>query len=80
MPPVRAKVIGVSADRIVNDKGDAYFTADLAVNPSEMARLPNVKLTPGMPAQAIIVTGDRTILDYLTRPLTATFEGALHEN
>jgi hypothetical protein len=39
-----------------------------------------VKLQPGMPAQAIIVTGERTILDYLTKPVTSSLREALREN
>lgn len=79
--PVDAKVVEISADRMTDDKGTSYFTANLVAPPSELARLPpGVKLSPGMPAQAMIVTGDRTILDYLVGPLEKTFEEALREN
>jgi HlyD family type I secretion membrane fusion protein len=81
VPPVKGKVIKVSADRITNDKGESYFVSELAVDPAELKRLgPDVKLTPGMPAQAIIVTGDRTVLSYLVSPFTDTIEGAMREN
>ncbi len=80
IPPVKGKVLTVAADRVTNEKGDSFFTADLAVDPSELKKLPEVKLEPGMPAQAIIVTGKHTILNYLISPLTDTFKDALHEN
>ena len=32
-----------------------------------------------MPAQAMIVTGRRSILSYILDPLTDTFDGALRE-
>ncbi len=81
VPPIDAKVIGVSADRITNEKGESYFTAELAADPAGLAKLgPGVKLSPGMPVQAMIVTGDRTVLAYLMSPFEATIEGALHEN
>jgi HlyD family secretion protein len=35
----------------------------------EIARLGDVKLTPGMPVEAFIQTGERTMLSYLVKPL-----------
>ena len=37
--------------------------------PSEIDRLGDVKLTPGMPVEAFIQTGDRTMFSYLVKPL-----------
>ena len=61
------------------DSGESFFTGELVVDPQELAKVPNVKLVPGMPAQAIIVTGNRSILDYLMSPFTSTFADAMHE-
>ena len=37
----------------------------------EVARLgENVKLIPGMPVEAFVQTGDRTMLSYLMKPLS----------
>jgi membrane fusion protein, type I secretion system len=35
----------------------------------EVNRLGDVKLTPGMPVEAFIETGERTMLSYLIKPL-----------
>jgi HlyD family secretion protein len=80
--PVMAKVVTVSADQIVDAKsGTAYFKADLHIAPSELSKLPKgAKLTPGMPAQAMIVTGKKTILSYLVGPLTDTIRDSMHED
>lgn len=79
--PVQGKVINVAADRITNEKGESFFTAELAADPAELKKLgPEVKLTPGMPVQAMIVTGKRTVLDYLFTPFEQVFQGAMHEN
>lgn len=80
IPPVKAKVLTVSADRITNERGESFFTAELAVDAAELKRLPQVKLSPGMPAQAIIVTGDRSILDYLTSPIVTTLRDSMRES
>ena len=78
-PNFNATVTKVSPDRISNEKGESFFTGELVVDPQELAKVPNVKLVPGMPAQAIIVTGNRSILDYLMSPFTSTFADAMHE-
>ena len=79
--PVEAIVTTVSADQLSDQKtGEGFFKADLKIEPSELAKLPkDAKLTPGMPAQAMITTGKNTILHYMISPLTDTFRGALHE-
>lgn len=81
VPIITAQVIKVSADRLQDPKtGEAYFAADLKVDPDELARLaPQVHLSPGMPAQSMIVTGDRTVLDYVLSPITNVLSGALRE-
>ena len=38
--------------------------------PAEVARLGEVKLIPGMPVEAFVQTGDRTMLSYLMKPLS----------
>ena len=35
----------------------------------EIARLGNVKLVPGMPVEAFVQTGERTVISYLMKPL-----------
>jgi HlyD family type I secretion membrane fusion protein len=81
-PPLEAKVTSISADRLVDSQtGLAYFLAELRIDPADLAKLPEgATLTPGMPGQAMIVTGRRSILSYLVGPITDTFDGALRED
>jgi len=81
IPPMDATVTSLSADRLVDQQtGVAYFLAELRIDPAALAKLPrNVELAPGMPAQAMIVTGRRSILSYILDPLTETFDSALRE-
>jgi HlyD family type I secretion membrane fusion protein len=76
-----AKVAVVSADRITNEKtGTAFFRVDLRIEPQELKKLKKgVKLTPGMPAQALIKTGKRSVMSYLISPITDTLEDAFRE-
>ena len=81
-PPVEAAVLTVSADQLVDEKtGEGYFRADLKIPPQELAKLPKGdNLSPGMPAEAMIVTGRRSILSYVVSPLTDTIRDALRED
>ena len=57
--PLNAKVILVGADRNINEKtGTAAYRVDLRVDPQELLKLrKSARITPGMPAMAMIVTG-----------------------
>jgi len=80
--PVPAEVVSVSADRLVNQhSGEEFFAVDLRINPKDLRHLPKgLKLTPGMPADAMIVTGRRTIMGFLVTPITDTFRNAFRED
>ncbi|WP_333587012.1 HlyD family efflux transporter periplasmic adaptor subunit, partial [Phenylobacterium sp.] len=76
-----ATVTNVSADRIIDpNTGEAYFTAELRIDPASLRNLPpNANLTAGMQATAMITTGRRSILSYLVSPLTDTIGDSLRE-
>jgi membrane fusion protein, type I secretion system len=44
-----------------------------------VARLGNVKLVPGMPVEAFVKTGDRTVISYLVKPLSDQIDRAFRE-
>lgn len=48
-------------------------------NESDLARNPELKLYPGMPATVMIPTGALTAFDYVFRPLSDSFSSALRE-
>lgn len=79
-PMVHGEVIQVSADRLTDERtGVPYYTALVRINRDELAALPSVKLYPGMPAQVMIPTVERTALDYLLGPLTQSFNTAFRQ-
>ncbi|RAK61756.1 HlyD family type I secretion periplasmic adaptor subunit [Phenylobacterium hankyongense] len=79
--PLPAKVAVVSADRITNEKtGLAFYRVDLRIDPKELTNLKRgAQVTPGMGAQAMIVTGKRTIMGFLISPITDTLHDAFRE-
>jgi HlyD family type I secretion membrane fusion protein len=79
--PMAAKVIMVSADKIINEKANtSFYRADLRIDPQELTKLKkNTQITPGMPAQATLVSGQKTIMGSLISPITDTLHGALSD-
>ena len=47
--------------------------------PEEVAQLGEVKLVPGMPVEAFVQTGDRTVISYLVKPLHDQFMRTFRE-
>ena len=47
----------------------AYYAVRITLPPEEMARLRDIRLVPGMPAEAFIQTHERTPFEYLLKPL-----------
>jgi multidrug efflux pump subunit AcrA (membrane-fusion protein) len=82
VPSLDGEVVTVSADRKQDARtGELYFQADLRLKPGELEKLgPDLKLYPGMPADVMIVIGDRTIIAYLLAPLRDSLSGALREH
>lgn len=57
-----------------------YFRAEVSIPLAEVDRLAPLALLPGMAVEAYIRTGERTPLDYLTKPLTDYFARAFRED
>ena len=76
---IDGEVRGTSADRLEDPATrQAYYLAQVAV---DRASLPaGIIMTPGMPADVVIVTGERTLLQYLFRPITDAFRRGLRES
>jgi HlyD family type I secretion membrane fusion protein len=79
--PMKAKVVLVSADKIVNDKaGVSFYRADLRIDSKELTKLKqSAQISPGMPASVMVVTGKKTVMGSLISPITDTVHGALHD-
>lgn len=79
-PELSATLLTVSADLSQDERtGQGYYTARLAIDDTEMAKLEGKTLIPGMPVEAYLTTGDRTVLSYLIKPLRDQIAHALRE-
>ena len=79
-PELIGVVSRVSADTTTDQRtGQSYYTLRVALPPEEVARLGDVKLIPGMPVEAFVQTGDRTMMSYLVKPLQDQLMRAFRE-
>ena len=80
IPPLGGHVMFVSADRLTEERtGLAYFLARIALPEEPAGAYADLELYPGMQAEVMIVTGERTAIDYMFRPVIQSFGRALRE-
>lgn len=80
-PVIKGVVRQVSADRLINEEtGMPYYLARVALTEAGAQSLGALKLQPGMPAEVLINTGNRTMLQYLMQPATDAFARSLIED
>jgi HlyD family secretion protein len=69
-PEIYGTVNRVSADAATDQRtGQTYYTIRIAMPGEEVAKLGEVKMVPGMPVEAFVQTGERTMISYLVKPL-----------
>ena len=79
-PEIAGTVIRVSADTTLDPRtGMSYYTIRIALPPRAEQMLGDVRLLPGMPVEAFVQTGDRTVISYLMKPLRDQFMRAFRD-
>ena len=82
-PKVSGRLVTLSADRLTDEENKvSYFLARVEVDKTglEELRKRGLILMPGMPAEVLINTGDRTFFEYLMQPLSNMFARSLIED
>ena len=71
LPQIHGVVRSVSADSLLDEvTGQSYYLARVEVPPEELEKLGDgVKIFPGMTAEVLVMTGERTVLRYLVQPV-----------
>jgi len=80
-PRLHGTVVYVSADAITPQEAGArpYYEARVEVSESELRKVKEAKVTPGMNAEVMIDAGARTVLSYLLQPIQGAFGHAFLE-
>jgi membrane fusion protein len=70
-PDVSGEITSIAPDIVKDERtGISYYPLRVKPKPESIARMKTIKLYPGMPAEVFIKIGDRTVISYLTKPLT----------
>lgn len=79
-PELLGHVSLVAPDLTVDERtGVSYYRLRVELKPEELSRLSGLALLPGMPGEAFIQTGERTVVSYLVKPLTDQINRAFRE-
>lgn len=79
-PELIGLVNQISADLTEDERtGSSYYVVRLSIPKGELEKLKGLALIPGMPVEAFIQTGQRTVLSYLVKPMGDFFAHSLRE-
>lgn len=77
---IGGRVLSVSADLVADQPNiPPYYLARIAVTPAGLKELGRRQLQPGMQAEVVIKTGERTLMNYLLAPLIKRVASSLGE-
>ena len=75
-----AVVEDISADTITDDKGESFYRVRVRTHDNALHKADEpLPIIPGMTTQVDILTGEKTVLDYLLKPILRARERALRE-
>jgi HlyD family secretion protein len=79
-PEIDGSLIRLAGDMTKEPQtGATYYTAAVQFSADELAKLRGLRLIPGMPADAFIKTGERTMANYLLKPLADQMQRSMRE-
>lgn len=79
-PRVRGEVTSVSADRLVDEATrQPYYKLKAKVSPEGIRQLAKQHIRPGMPVEVFVKTGERSLFNYLFKPIKDRAATALTE-
>ncbi|QEL24748.1 HlyD family type I secretion periplasmic adaptor subunit [Bosea sp. F3-2] len=79
-PELNGEVDRVSADVSQDQKSGArFYTVRITILDNELARLKDFSLIPGMPVEAFLQTGRRTVMSFLIKPISDQVSKAWRE-
>ena len=79
-PEITGTVFRVPESATVEPQtGASYYLIGIRMTDADLTALGSIRLVPGMPAEALIATGERTFASYLLKPLRDQMERALRE-
>ena len=79
-PKIPGTVSVVSADRTVDERtGQSFYKIQVQVSEKGMKMVQDQQIRPGMPVQTFVITGERSMMNYLLRPFLDRLRTSLGE-
>jgi len=77
---LEAQVENISADTILDEEGNSYYLVKVRTNRNYLGTESSpLSIIPGMQSSVDIITGKKTVLDYLLKPIFKAQQNALRE-
>lgn len=77
---LKGELLDISADTIEDDQGNPYYRVRLRTFETELKRKGEIlPIIPGMVASVDILTGEKTVMQYLLKPFIKTLDNAMNE-
>jgi adhesin transport system membrane fusion protein len=77
---LEAELEQISADTIIDEQGESFYQIRVRTDRSHLGSIENpLPIIPGMVAQVDILTGKKTVLDYILKPVLRARERAMRE-
>ena len=77
---LKGKVMAISPDAVTNEDGDSFYLVQILTEENALKRKGEVlPIIPGMVASVDILTGEKTVMEYLLKPFIKTLQNSLNE-
>lgn len=77
---VEGTLTKISASSFTDEKGNPYFKGVIALSNNYVGKVPGrFMIHPGMTVTAEIITGDKTLLQYMLKPIFTQIQQSFHE-
>ncbi len=77
---LKGRVINISADTIVDKEGNSFYMVDIKTDRNYLGnKEKKLNIIIGMTAEVDIITGKKTVLDYILKPILKAQNSALRE-
>ncbi len=77
---LKGEVVDISADSITNEKGESFYRIRVRTSQTHLTRNGQIlNIIPGMVASVDILTGKKTVMEYLMKPFVKTLKSSMRE-
>lgn len=77
---LKGELLDISADTIEDEQGNSFYRVRLRTYETELKRKGEIlPIIPGMVASVDILTGQKTVMQYLLKPFVKTLDNAMNE-